>query len=148
MFIMNNKNDLIQISGKQYNINFVLMILGRIISELGTSIFTFSISLYVLSTTKSAVLFTSVLSFSILPNILTNIIGGMVVDRCNKKKIIVGSDLASGVLIFVFLLFFKSYPSNIIIIIIFSMGLSMIQKLIFTDNDFFRCFTNECSRTD
>ncbi|QTL99416.1 MFS transporter [Iocasia frigidifontis] len=129
MFIMNNKNDLIQISDKQYNINFVLMILGRIISELGTSIFTFSISLYVLSTTKSAALFTSVLSFSILPNILTNIIGGMVVDCCNKKKLIVGSDLASGAIIFVFLLFFKLYPSNIIIIIIFSMGLSMIQSL-------------------
>lgn len=123
------ENQLIQASFDKSSKNFILMILGRLISELGTSMFVFSISLYVLNSTKSAALYSLVLSFSILPNILTNIIGGIIVDRCNKKKLIVGSDLISGIVIFIFFIFFKLYPSNILIIIAFNMLLTTVQGL-------------------
>lgn len=111
------------------NANFVLMIAGRFISELGTSIFVFSLSLYVLNSTKSAALYSAVLSFSILPNILTNIIGGVIVDKYKKKKLIVGSDLVSGIIVFLFLFFFKIYHSGLFIIIVFNMLLTAVQGL-------------------
>lgn len=129
MIVSDIENQPVSNSFDKSNKNFILMVFGRLISELGTSIFVFSISLYVLNSTKSAALYSTVLSFSILPNILTNIIGGSIVDRCNKKKLIVFSDLVSGIVIFTFLAFFKLFPSNILIIIIFNMLLTTVQGL-------------------
>lgn len=109
--------------------NFVLMILGRIISELGTSIFTFSVNLYVLNVTHSAALYSLVLSFSILPNLVSNFAGGLLVDRYNKKRLMVGSDLASGVLLFGFLVLFLRFPSNVMVIALCSMILAVTQNI-------------------
>ncbi|MBE6723076.1 MFS transporter [Caproicibacterium amylolyticum] len=118
-----------RIPAQRSHTNFVLMILGRIISELGTSVFTFSVNLYVLNVTHSAALYSLVLSFSILPNLVSNFAGGLLVDRYNKKRLMVGSDFASGGLLFGFLVLFLRFPSNVLIIALCSMALAVTQNI-------------------
>ncbi|WP_156924160.1 MFS transporter [Halonatronum saccharophilum] len=120
----NNSQSIKKINYKQ---NFILMILGRLVSQLGTSIFSFALSLYVLDLTGSAGAFSMVLSFSIIPNVILNIFGGVFVDRNNKKKIIVGADILSGIFVLVFMSIFYLNDKNIIILIICNMLLASIQ---------------------
>lgn len=112
----------------QGNHNFLLLITGRLIASLSSSIFAFALSLYVLDLTGSATIFSTVLSFSIIPGIFVNLFGGALVDRFNKKKIIVISDLLSGIVMCAFAYtFFRSSP-GIPTIIGFTIFISIIQS--------------------
>ncbi len=86
--------------------NFVLIIIGQIISLFGNAILRFALPLYLLSETNSAMLFGLVSACSFVPMILLYPIGGMIADRVNKRNIMVILDfLTAGVtLIFTMLL--------------------------------------------
>ena len=86
--------------------NFVLIIIGQIISLFGNAILRFALPLYLLSETNSAMLFGLVSACSFVPMILLYPIGGMIADRVNKRNIMVILDfLTAGVtLIFTILL--------------------------------------------
>lgn len=66
--------------------NIIVFSLSRLITELGTSIFRFALSLYVLDLTGSSSMFALVLSFTYIPGIFVNIIAGVFVDRSRSKK--------------------------------------------------------------
>lgn len=86
--------------------NFVLIIIGQIISLFGNAILRFALPLYLLSETNSAMLFGLVSACSFVPMILLYPIGGMIADRVNRRNIMVILDfLTAGVtLIFTMLL--------------------------------------------
>lgn len=107
--------------------NFIILMLGRLVSNLGTVSFNFALSLYILDITKSAAAFTMVISFGILPGVLVNILAGVYVDRYDKKRIIVISDILSGLSVFAFSIFFKLYSTSIFIFIIYVIVLNTIQ---------------------
>lgn len=111
-----------------YNMNFLLLFLGRLTSNLGTSIFNFALSLYVLDITGSATAFTMVLSFAIIPGIFVNILAGVFVDRNDRKKIIVVSDLLAGIMVIAFLLIFKVYSTVLLVFIAYVIVLNTIQS--------------------
>jgi MFS family permease len=73
------------------------LIFGKLVSLLGSNIMQFALSLYVLNTTGSATLFASMLSISILPRLFLTPFAGVISDRWNRKHIIVGLDLLSGI---------------------------------------------------
>lgn len=110
-----------------YNLNFILLIMGRLVSNLGTATFNFALSLYVLDLTRSASAFTMVISFAILPGVFVNILAGVFVDRNDKKKIIVGSDILTGISVFIFLMFFRVYSTSILLFIIYVIVINTIQ---------------------
>ena len=107
--------------------NFIILMMGRLVSNLGTVSFNFALSLYILDITKSAAAFTMVISFGILPGVLVNILAGVYVDRYDKKRIIVISDILSGLSVFAFSIFFKLYSTSIFIFIIYVIVLNTIQ---------------------
>ena len=107
--------------------NLILLVCGRFVSELGSSIFGFALSLYVLDYTNSAAAFSLVLSFSMLPNMIISLFAGTFVDRHNKKSIIVFCDIVSGILTLIFVAVFRFVPKTIIILIIYRIILSVIQ---------------------
>ncbi|NLW46661.1 MAG: MFS transporter [Firmicutes bacterium] len=109
--------------------NFLLVILGRLVSSLGTSIFNFALSLYVLDITGSAAKFSMILGFSFLAQVLVNFFGGVFVDRHNKKNIIVCTDLISGSLVLVFMALFHFYFQSIILLIFYTISLSTVQAI-------------------
>ena len=72
---------------KAFNRNFILMIIGQIISLFGNAILRFSLSLYVLQVTGSASIFATILAVSILPTILLSPFGGILADRVSRRSI-------------------------------------------------------------
>lgn len=86
--------------------NFILIIIGQIISLFGNAILRFALPLYLLGETSSALLFGVVSACSFIPMILLYPVGGMIADRVNKRNIMVILDfLTAGItLLFTILL--------------------------------------------
>lgn len=76
--------------------NFLLLMQGKFVSQLGTNMQTFALSLYVLNTYQSATLFASILMIAFIPRILLSPIAGVFVDWFDRKKTIVVLDILSG----------------------------------------------------
>lgn len=81
------------------NKNFIIIVIGQIISLFGNAIQRFSMSLYLLEFTGSTATFANILAISTIPYILFAPIAGMLSDRVNKKKIMIYLDFFCSFLI-------------------------------------------------
>ncbi|MHC0036306.1 MFS transporter [Pseudoneobacillus sp. C159] len=79
--------------------NLLLYSAGKTVSVFGASMYNFAVGLYVLKITGSALSFAVTLLLGILPMILINPFAGVIADKVNKKKLVVGMDFLSGVLL-------------------------------------------------
>lgn len=84
------------------NANFILIVIGQIISLLGNGIIRFTLPLYLLQITNSAATFGIVNAISFIPLIIIMPIGGIVADRVNKKNIMIILDFFTSILLFIF----------------------------------------------
>ncbi|WP_458123322.1 MFS transporter [Paenibacillus sp. Z3-2] len=110
--------------------NIIVFSLSRLITELGTSIFRFALSLYVLDLTGSSSMFALVLSFTYIPGIFVNIIAGVFVDRSrSKKRIMVVCDFLCGISILMLMFMFQSFHDSIWLFVVYAMILSALQAL-------------------
>ena len=82
--------------------DFSLLIIGKLVSLLGSNMQQFALSLYVLAVTGSATIFASILSISILPRLLFSPIAGVFGDWFDRKKSIVILDLLNSIIIGIF----------------------------------------------
>ncbi len=114
---------------KTFNANFILLASGRSVSGLGSAVFSFGMGLYVLDLTGSAAIFSLIFSMSVLPGILVNFFGGALIDKSDKKLLMVVSDILSGFSVLAFLVIFKFYPRSIAVFIAYSIVLSLIQAV-------------------
>lgn len=80
--------------------NFILMVIGQIISLFGNAILRFALPLYLLNETGSAALFGMISACSFIPMIVLSPIGGIIADRVNKRNIMVALDFFTSLLIF------------------------------------------------
>ena len=101
--------------------DFFLLMLGKLVSLLGSNMQQFALSLYVLEITGSATIFASMLSISIIPRILLSPMAGVFGDWFDRKKTIVILDILNAVIIGIY---------AIIFIINESFSLSMIYLLV------------------
>ncbi|MDE7262513.1 MAG: MFS transporter [Oscillospiraceae bacterium] len=76
--------------------NFTLLLLGQVFSLLGNGALRFALSMYVLEATGSAAVFGTLLAVSMVPTILLTPFGGVLADRADRRKVMVGLDLTSG----------------------------------------------------
>ena len=81
------------------NKNFIIIVIGQIISLFGNAIQRFSMSLYLLEFTGSTAAFARILAISTIPYILFAPIAGRLSDNINRKKIMVYLDLVCSILI-------------------------------------------------
>ena len=81
---------------KLFTRNFTLLLLGQVFSLLGNGALRFALSMYVLEATGSAAVFGTLLAVSMVPTILLTPFGGVLADRVDRRKIMVGLDLTSG----------------------------------------------------
>lgn len=86
---------------KMFSKDFIMVVIGQIISLFGNAILRFALPLYLLNETQSPALFGVVSACSFLPMILLSPIGGILADRINKRNIMVILDYFTAVLIFV-----------------------------------------------
>ena len=79
--------------------NFAIIAAGQLISLLGSAVQRFGMSLYLLDLTGSPGLFAAVLAVSMLPYVLLAPAAGKITDSFSKKKVMIGCDIFSGVVI-------------------------------------------------
>ncbi|MCX8130537.1 MAG: MFS transporter [Clostridia bacterium] len=99
------------------SLNFILLISGQLVSTLGTSIFSFALSLYVLDLIGSAIAFSTVLVLGLIPKIFVNMFAGVFIDRYSRKVIIVTADILSGITVLVFMVLISRYSGSLLLII-------------------------------
>ncbi|RQN10729.1 MFS transporter [Clostridium butyricum] len=81
------------------NKNFIIIVIGQIISLFGNAVQRFSMSLYLLHFTGSTAAFAKILAISTIPYIIFAPISGRLSDKINKKKIMIYLDLFCAALI-------------------------------------------------
>lgn len=82
------------------NRNFIMVVLGQIVSLFGNAILRFALPLYLLSETESAALFGIVSACAFIPMIVLAPVGGIFADRVNKRNIMVILDFSTALLVF------------------------------------------------
>ena len=104
------------------NKNFIIIVIGQIISLFGNAIQRFSMSLYLLEFTGSTATFANILAISTIPYILFAPIAGMLSDKINRKKIMVYLDLFCSILIGIYaLILLRERDSELIVAIVMFM---------------------------
>ncbi|MEG0830365.1 MAG: MFS transporter [Anaerovoracaceae bacterium] len=94
----------------KYGKDFMLIVIGQIISLFGNGILRFALPLYLLRVTNSPVLFGFVSACSFLPMIFLSFFGGILADRVNKQNIMVALDFLTAGIIFVLFLSIGEVP--------------------------------------
>lgn len=102
---------------KLLNKNFILMVIGQIISLFGNAILRFALPLYLLEETGSATLFGLVSACSFIPMILLTPFGGIIADRVNKKYVMVSLDVITALVMIGFTIFIGRVNLVVLIII-------------------------------
>lgn len=111
-----------------FNKNFNLIVLGQIVSILGSSLLRFGLSTYILDTTGRADIFAALYAISSIP-LLFSPIGGAIADRFNRKNLMVIFDFISSVIIFTFICLLSTLNNSIILIGVIMVLLSIISSM-------------------
>lgn len=101
--------------------DFILVVIGQIISLFGNAILRFALPLYLLRQTGSSELFGIVTACSFLPMIVLSLMGGVLADRVNKRNIMVALDFTTAVLVLLFYLGLGELPTVPIMILFLMM---------------------------
>lgn len=91
--------------------DFLLIVIGQIVSLFGNGILRFALPLYLLRETGSSALFGIVTACSLLPMIVLSLLGGVLADNVNKRNIMVGLDFFTAAVITAFYIFKGTMPT-------------------------------------
>ncbi|WP_026478662.1 MFS transporter [Alkaliphilus transvaalensis] len=111
------------------NKNFIIVVIGQIISLFGNAVQRFCMSLYILDLTGSAATFSRILALSTIPYILFAPIAGLLADTVNRKKIMLYLDFFSAALMFIYSIILISGRDHILIVGSVMFMLSIIYTL-------------------
>lgn len=81
---------------KLFSRDFMLVVIGQIVSLFGNAALRFALPLYLLNQTGSSALYGTVTAIAFIPAILLSPIGGIVADRVNKRNIMVVLDFSTA----------------------------------------------------
>lgn len=118
------------------NRDFILLMCGKFVSLIGSQVQTWALSLYILQTTGSKVQFSAVLALQFIPLLIIQPVAGVLVDRFDRKKIIVGLDFLSGICVGIFAFVFKAMgvftlgPVSILVMILASISAAFQPAII------------------
>ncbi|HYE82088.1 MAG TPA: MFS transporter [Clostridia bacterium] len=84
---------------KAVNTNFILLLLGRMVSDTGTGIQAVIMPLYIIDAGGSAATVGLFSFLSLVPALLVYPFAGVLGDRLNRKRIMVATDICSGLVI-------------------------------------------------
>ena len=87
---------------KLFSKDFILVVIGQIISLFGNATLRFALPLYLLNETGSSAVYGTVTACAIIPAILLSPVGGIVADRVNKRNVMVILDFFTAALILAF----------------------------------------------
>ncbi len=120
--------------------NMILAMAGQGVSILGTNLYSFAISFYILSVTGSSTNFALSLILSTLPRILINPFVGNLIDRTNKKVIVVAADFICGLLMIS--LFLMTRQDDLALWMIYSASVLLNICFVFLNNAYSAALLN------
>lgn len=83
--------------------NINLFLWGKFVSLVGTYMYSFAMSLYILKQTGSGTSFALNLLLSVMPRVILGPIAGVLADRIDRRKMVVGMDILSGLTVLILL---------------------------------------------
>lgn len=107
------------------NRNLALLLSGQFVSQIGDKFYMLALAIWVLETTKSTALMGGVLFCSLFPTFLFGFVAGAVVDKYDRKSIIVAADFIRGLVVLVVACLFFLDLLNIYIVLISQILLSV-----------------------
>ncbi len=117
-----------------FNKNFSLLLSGQLVSQVGDKFHMIALAMWVLKTTGSTTKMGAVLAASLIPSLVLGLFSGVVIDRFNRKYIIVTTDLIRGVILTIFaVLFFlgkMSFPMVLVMQVVLSMNAAFFDPAI------------------
>lgn len=117
-----------QITRKGFSKDFNLMVIGQIISILGSALLRFALSLYVLDITGRADLFAVLFAISSVPMLLAPL-GGAIADRFNRRNLMVIFDFISSIIVFIFFAMLAIGNSSVFLIGVVMVLLSFVSAM-------------------
>ncbi|KPK63177.1 hypothetical protein AMJ83_07995 [candidate division WOR_3 bacterium SM23_42] len=105
---------------KLWNINFFLLWQGQFVSAMGDIAYSIALGFWILAITGSTALMGTLMAASSLPRVIVSPFAGVVVDRTDRKWLLVLMDLIRG--IFVVLIGVASYLGFIQVWMVFAAG--------------------------
>ena len=115
----------VKVQSKESNIK--LLLLGRAVSLFGNTIYLIVLPLYILNITQN--LKTTGIFFAAvnLPTTIISIFIGTIIEKFNKKNIILISDFLTSILYFILFLYFKN-SNSLIFLFLISLIINIISK--------------------
>lgn len=107
------------------NRNFLLLLSGQFVSQIGDKLHMIALSFWVLKTTGSSAKMGAVLAASLIPCLVIGLFSGAFIDRYNRKNIIIGTDLLRGLILALFTILFYTEWINFYVILTMQMLLSV-----------------------
>ncbi|MDV3429120.1 MAG: MFS transporter [Bacillota bacterium] len=112
------------------NKNYVLLLLGQMISGIGSKMQSFALALYVLKITGSASRFASILALSFVPELIIGPVSGVITDWVDRKNLIILLDISSSLLTGIFAaLYLMNNNLNVFSISVLVILLSVISTV-------------------
>ncbi|MGG4142836.1 MFS transporter [Paenibacillus algorifonticola] len=108
--------------------SFKLLILGQMISILGSALLRFGLSLYALDLTGRADIYGTLYAMSSIPLLLSPI-GGAIADRFNRRNLFVLYDFGGGFVVLGFILLLAAGDAPVVVIGIVMVLLSLISAM-------------------
>ena len=110
-----------------WNRDFSLLTIGQIISIFGNMVLTYALPLYILDISGSASLFGLTLSLPFISLVLTSPIGGILADRLKKQRIMFWLDLATTLIIVLYMAVSGLFTAIVPVVIVKLLALNAIQ---------------------
>lgn len=123
---MDRIDDVVVDRSNLFHKDFLLVVIGQIISLFGSNILRFALPLYILDITGSQVIFGSILAISMIPTIILSPMGGILSDRLNKRNIMVILDFITAIIVGTFTITLTAF-SYIWVVALVLILLSVIQ---------------------
>jgi len=114
---------------KLFTRDFSLVVVGQIISILGSAVLRFALDLYVLDLTGRADIFALVIAISAIPGIIFSPIGGAIADRFNRRNLMVIFDFSSSAVVLTLLILLRLGSAPVAVIGVILAILSVISSM-------------------
>lgn len=99
------------------NKNLGLLLCGKFISEIGDKFYMLALSFWVLKTTGSPTMMGLVMFSSMVPAIILGFFIGVIIDRSDRKKLLVAADILRGLIVAAVVVIYYMNMLNLAIII-------------------------------
>ena len=114
---------------KLFSKDFSLVVIGQIVSILGSAVLRFALNLYVLDVTGRADIFGLLVALSAIPAILFTPLGGAIADRFSRRNLMVIFDFSSSAVVLVLILLLSTGVAPVAIVGVALAVLSVISSM-------------------